>query len=172
MKWNGIVIAALAAGAIALGADAQDKPASPAPGTPPHEHVGSSKVAGVPGGSMGGMLAEDKTMMSHRQKLMADMDAADARLAGLVARMNAVEGDRKVDAMESVIGELVAQRKQMREGMMAMGPEMMGHMMAHMKSETVGGMKKSMAMCPMMKHSGMAEPGDKDHAGHHPDTKK
>ena len=171
MKRSSILIAVLVAGVVAIGAYAQDKPASPA-GTTMHEHEASGAMAGMKGSAMGSMMAEDKAMMTERQKMMAEMDAADARLADLVARMKTAEGPPKIDAMASVIGELVAQRKQMRGGMMSMGPEMMKHMMAHMKSGTVAGMEKSMAMCPMMQGSDSPKAGESDHAGHHPGGQK
>jgi hypothetical protein len=55
--------------------------------------------------------------------MMRVMDSADARLDGLVRTMNQATGQNKVQAMEAVINELVAQRKMMR-GHMA---RMMGH---------------------------------------------
>jgi hypothetical protein len=43
------------------------------------------------------------------------MRAMDTRLDEKLAAMNAAKGDQKVEAMASVINELVSQRKEMRE---------------------------------------------------------
>jgi hypothetical protein len=96
------------------------------------------------------MSAQCKAMMANHEKMMADMQAADQRLDGLVAKMNAVSGQGKVDATAAVVTEIATQRKTMREGMMRMHEGMMSHMMEHMQAGP-----KSMAMCPMMKMGGM-----------------
>ena len=106
----------------------------------------------------------DESMMAHHKEMMAKMEAMDARLDDLVKKMNAATGSRKTDAVAAVVNELVAQRKQMREHMMAMQPEMMQHMMAHMRTGMMKGMEESMAKCPMMKS--MA-PGKDGHSEHH-----
>jgi hypothetical protein len=93
-----------------------------------------------------GMAAKCQAMMAEHEKMMAEMKAADLRLDGLVAQMNAATGQPKVDATAAVVSEMVAQRKAMRDGMMKMQPRMMAHMMEHMEAG-----KDSMAMCPMMK---------------------
>jgi hypothetical protein len=93
-----------------------------------------------------GMAAKCQAMMAGHDKIMAEMKAADVRLDGLVASMNAAKGQPKVDATAALVTELVAQRKTMHDGMMKMQPAMMAHMMDHMQ-----GGKDSMAMCPMMK---------------------
>lgn len=48
----------------------------------------------------------------------------DQKLEELVAKMNAAQGEAKVDAIAAVLNELVAQRKQMRQHM-GTGPGMM-----------------------------------------------
>jgi hypothetical protein len=83
--------------------------------------------------------------------MMAKMEAMDARLDELVKTMNATTGSKKTNAVAAVLNELIAQRKQMRDDMMAMQPEMMKHMMAHMGMGMMKGMEESMAKCPMMK---------------------
>ena len=98
------------------------------------------------------MSAKCKAMMANHEKMMAEMKAADQRLDGLVAKMNAASDQGKVDATAAVVTEIAAQRKTMREGMMTMHEGMMGHMMEHMQA---GPKSKSMAMCPMMKMGGM-----------------
>jgi hypothetical protein len=102
-----------------------------------------------------GMMCE--SMMAHHKEMTAKMEAMDARLDDLVKKMNATTGKGKPDAVAAVINELVAQRKQMREHMMAMQPEMMKHMMEHMKMGMMKGMEDSMAKCPMMKTMAPAE---------------
>jgi hypothetical protein len=85
-------------------------------------------------------------MMAERDTMMADMKAADQRLDGLVLTMNAASGMEKVTATAAVVSEIVAQRKTMRDGMMKMQEDMMGHMMEHMQAGP-----GAMTMCPMMK---------------------
>jgi hypothetical protein len=100
-----------------------------------------------------GMMGEkmDDSMMAHHKEMMAKMEAMDARLDELVKKMNAATGSKKSDAVAAVVNELVTQRKQMRDDMMAMAPEMMKHMMAHMRMGMMKDMDDSMAKCPMMK---------------------
>jgi hypothetical protein len=172
MKPNTIFVAALVASAIAITAYAQEKPATPPPGMPMHEQKGATMMGDTKGDMMGSMMAADKTMMAKRQKMMSEMDATGARLEGLVAQMNSAEGARKMDVMASAITELVAQQTRMRHDMMSMSPEMMKHMMAHMKSGTMDGMQKSMSMCPMMQDADAAKGGEQDHADHHPESQR
>jgi hypothetical protein len=115
-----------------------------APQDPQHQHQQD------PTKPAADMSAACKAMMANHEKMMADLKAADQRLDGLVATMNAASGQAKVDATAAVVTEIAAQRKTMREGMVNMHQGMMGHMMEHMQAGP-----KSMAMCPMMKMSGM-----------------
>ncbi len=112
-------------------------------------------------------MTDEKTMedsmMAHHKEMMAKMEAADARLDGLVKTMNAATGSKKTNAVAAVINELVAQRKQMRDDMMAMQPEMMKHMMEHMAMGMMKGMEDSMAKCPMMKTVAPATGAHSDH---------
>ena len=96
-----------------------------------------------------GMAAKDHAMMAERDKMMADMKAADQRLNDLVARMNSASGAEKTTATAAVVTEMVAQSRTMRASMMKMQQGMMPHMMEHMQEG-----KDSMAMCPMMKQMG------------------
>ncbi len=107
------------------------------------------EMQGKPG-MMDGKMSEE-SMMAHHKEMMARMEAMDARLDELVKTMNTTTGSKKTDAVAAVVNELVVQRKQMREHMMAMQPEMMKHMMAHMEAGMVKGMEESTAKCPMMK---------------------
>ena len=93
-----------------------------------------------------GMAAKCQAMMADREKMMADMKAADQRLDDLVSKMNAASGMAEADATAAVVNEMVTQRRTMLDGMMKMQDEMMAHMMEHMQAGS-----DSMAMCPMMK---------------------
>jgi hypothetical protein len=68
-------------------------------------------------------------MMKMHQQMMADMNAADAKLDQLVQQMNAASGEAKVDATAAVVTELVRQQKSMHAHMGKMHDEMMGGMM-------------------------------------------
>ena len=95
------------------------------------------------------MAAKCKAMMAEMDTMMASMKTADEGLDALVAKMNAAAGTEKADATAAVVNEMVRQRRTMRDGMMKMQEDMMGHMMEHMQAG-----KDSMAMCPMMKQMG------------------
>ena len=98
------------------------------------------------------MMGKCKAMMAEHSKMMAEVQAADQRLDGLVATLNAASGQAKVDATAAAVTEIVAQRKTMRESMMKMQHGMMEHMGDHMQAGP-----GSMAMCPMMKEMGGAK---------------
>jgi len=100
-----------------------------------------------------GMEAKCQAMMAEKEKMMADMKAADQRLDALVATMNTASGMDKMAATAAVVSEMVTQRRAMRDGMMKMQEDMMGHMMEHMQAGTA-----SMASCPMMKQMGGVKP--------------
>ncbi len=99
--------------------------------------------------SASAMDVKCQAMMAEKERMMADMKAADQRLDDLVATMNAASGPDKPTATAAVVTEMVTQRRTMREGMMKMQQDMMGHMMEHMQAG-----KDSMASCPMMKQMG------------------
>lgn len=96
------------------------------------------------------MMQKGDAMKQH----LADMNA---KLQTLVDDMNKSRGSAKVDKMQAVINELVAQRSMMQKEMMDMQPQMMHHMMEHMQSGMMKGMADSMAGCPMMKHTAAPE---------------
>jgi hypothetical protein len=104
------------------------------------------------------MMEGCQEMMAAHQAMKTEMASMDARLDSLVAAMNAAAGDAKAEATAAVVNELVAQRKVMRDRMMAMGPRMMRHSMHH---GGPGGMKP-MADCPMMQPA-KPEGGEKHH---------
>lgn len=140
MTLRNIVKAALL-GCVAVGLSAS--PGLAAQASQAHQHA-------APATPPSGMAAKCQAMMAEHDKMMAEMKAADIRLDGLVARMNAATGQPKTDATAVVVSEMVAQRNTMRDGMMKMQSSMMAHMMEHMQEG-----KDSMAMCPMMKSKPM-----------------
>lgn len=118
------------------GASAQ-QPAQP----PQHEHQMQGQDQ-----PQAGMMEKCKAMMAEHQKMMGELQQADQRLDGMVAKMKAASGQQKTDAVAEVVSEMVSQRKAMRDRMMTMQHQMMMHMGEHMQ-----GGQGSMAMCPMMK---------------------
>jgi hypothetical protein len=128
---------------------------------PPAAQKMKMEMPGKPG-MMDEKMMED-SMMAHHKEMMAKMEAMDARLDELVKTMNAATGSKKTNAVAAVINELVAQRKQMREHMMAMQPEMMKHMMAHMGMGMMKCMEDSMSKCPMMKSMAPAKDAQSEH---------
>ena len=109
-----------------------------------HQHAASATAKPQPG-----MDAKCQAMMAEKQTMMADMKAADQRIDGLVATMNAASGMAKADATTAVVSEMVTQQRTMRDSKMKMDQDMMAHMMEHMQAG-----KDSMAACPMMKQMG------------------
>ena len=149
----------LAASALALalgaGAGAQNPPAQePRPAQQPQPgqqaQPGQPSKPAKPGPGMAkpsaDMQARCKEAMADREKMMAEARAADERLEGLVAKMNAASGQAKVDATAAVVAEIVSQRRAMRERMTTMQQRMMSHMMEHAQAGP-----QSMAGCPMMR---------------------
>jgi len=69
-------------------------------------------------------------MMKMHERMTAQMKANDAKLDALVTQMNAATGSAKVDAVATVVTELVRQQKAMHEHMgqmhAMMGRGMMG----------------------------------------------
>lgn len=130
------------AGCAALMMSAVPGIAAQAPHTAQHAATAKAKPAA-------GMDAKCQAMMAERDKMMTEMKAADQRLDGLVAKMNAAAGAEKTDATAAVVNEMVTQRRAMQSGMMTMQHDMMAHMMEHMQAG-----KDSMAGCPMMKQMG------------------
>jgi hypothetical protein len=114
---------------------------------PPHQNQTPDKAK-----PQSDMMAKCMAMKAQQEKMMAEVQAADQRLDGLVAKLNAASGQAKVDATAAAVTEIVAQRKAMRESMMTMQHGMMGHMADHVQAGP-----ESMAMCPMMKEMGGAK---------------
>jgi len=116
---------------------------------PQSPKTGATAKAKPQTGAASDMAAKCQAMMAEAEKLRTEIKAADERLDGLVAKMNAASGTEKADATAAVVNEMVTQRRALRDGMMKMQHGMMGHMMEHMQAG-----KESMAACPMMKHMG------------------
>lgn len=93
----------LASSGLAL---AQGQPAAPGPARQGAPQAGTAPGAGA---------CED--MKKHHEEMKAEMQKMNAALDQKVAAMNAARGNAKVDAMASVVNELVAQRKQMAQRM-------------------------------------------------------
>ena len=87
-----------------------------------------------------------QAMKEQKEKLMADMEAQDAELAGEIATMNSAAEDKKLDLMAAIVTHMVEQRTAMDARMEKMQGGMMKHMMQHMQMG-----KESMSQCPMMK---------------------
>ncbi len=152
MKHTKMAIVLLAGGVAIL---LSPGPVSAAQATPAHQHAtaqAKAQPAAPQAKAQPAMADKCKAMMAEHDKMMADTKVADERLDGLVAKMNAASGQAKTDATATVVNEVVAQRKAMRDGMMKMQQDMMGHMMEHMQAGP-----DSMAMCPMMKSMKMGE---------------
>jgi hypothetical protein len=111
---------------------------------PHQQQAAAAKAEQTPG-----MDAKCKAMMAEHENMMTDMKAADERLDGLVAAMNTASGMEKTAATSAVVAAMVTEQRSMRDGMMKMQQDMMGHMMEHMQAG-----KESMGSCPMMKQMG------------------
>jgi hypothetical protein len=123
---------------------------SAAPGVAAQASPEAHQAAAAKAKPASAMDAKCQTMMAEKEKMTADMKAADQRLDGLVTAMNAASGMEKTAATAAVVSEIVTQDRAMRDGMMKMHEDMMGHMMEHMQAGA-----ESMASCPMMlKHTG------------------
>jgi hypothetical protein len=145
MRFNSFVTAILA-GCAAVVISAIPGLAGQMPQAPPHATTAKARPAS---GMAADMAAKCQAMMADHEKMMAEMKAADQRLDDLVAKMNAASGMEKADATAAVVSEMVTQRQAMRDGMLKMQQEMMGHIMEHIQAG-----QDSMAMCPMMKQMG------------------
>jgi len=155
-------ILAATAVALAVTVAAQTPPpaaAPPATQSPPAAPMMGHHKAGAAGAKHAtDMKAECQALMARHKEMQEKLQAMDARLDTLVAKMNAAKGSKEADAMESpmaaVINELVAQRKTFLSMMMEMQPAMMAHMTHHMQFHGTRGAME----CPMMKTGNAPEP--------------
>lgn len=147
MKRHWIVTTALLATLITVSTYAQVRTDSSKTGT---RDTRTDTPDSRTGHGMSDMSSAERTMMEHRQKMVNDMEAANAEIERLVDRMTSAEGAEKTAAMEELLVRLAARHQAMSERMMTMEPAAMAHMRAHMAAGTIDGMKQSMADCPMM----------------------
>ncbi|MBE0599610.1 MAG: hypothetical protein IH614_20410 [Desulfuromonadales bacterium] len=109
-----------------------------------------------------------RQMLEQRTAMKKEMAEMDAKLQESTQKMNAAQGDQKVEAIAVVVNQLVDQHRAMHERMQAMGPMMMHHMAGHMKQGTME--------CPMMEQMPMhpatspdkGTGGGAGHEEHHP----
>ncbi len=96
-----------------------------APATTAHQHEHAATQGHAATGD------QSDQMKQMHQTMMSEMEAMDQKLDGLVAQMNAAQGQAKVDAIAAVINEMNNDRKQMMEHMASMMGRggMMGGMM-------------------------------------------
>ncbi len=74
----------------------------------------------------------NQDMMAMRKQMMAEEQAANARLQSLLDQMARAEGDARIDAMAALLRELTVQKiahQRHMEQMMGMMEQMMGGMM-------------------------------------------
>ena len=139
--------------ALALAGASAALPAQQPATSQPHQHPPADKskqqMQDIMKPQAHDMMAKCKAAAAAHEAMMTEMNAADQRLDALAAKMTGATGQAKVDATAAVVSELVSQRKTMRETMMKMHHETMGHVAEHMQAGA-----GSMAMCPMMKGAG------------------
>lgn len=115
------------------------------------------------------MMDRCRAMMDRQRQMKEEFSAMGARLDELLEAMKEASGEEKVQAMEAVLEELVAQRSQRHGMMMANREETRRHMMEHMAAMHEMG-ASMMERCPMMR--GMEDPVEEEtedpHAEHHP----
>ena len=107
------------------------------------------------------MMEECQAMMAAREEMMSGMRSAEAKLDELITKMNAAQGDAKVEALAEVVTEIAEEQKKTMAMMMTHQPQMMQHMMQHMRRGMMEGNEQAME-CPMMKDmmgSTKTEPG-------------
>jgi hypothetical protein len=66
------------------------------------------------------MMPRSKAMQEQRAKMMVDMKAQDAQLAGQIYEMNHASADKKLDLMAAIVTRMAAQRTDMNARMETM----------------------------------------------------
>src|SRR6516165_11398303 len=113
-------------------------------------------------GMMGMMGREKGNMMGMDMgNVMSNQKDQEAELDKLVADMNSVPSDKKVDAIAAVVTKLVEQHKAMRERMQKMMTEGGKDMMK------MGRMMMMMRMMDMMTHGDKENQEEGEHSQHH-----
>jgi hypothetical protein len=85
------------------------------------------------------MAAKCQAMMADQDKMMTEMKAADERLDTLVTKMNAASGTDKAAATAAVGGEMVTQRRTVRDGAMKMQHEMRNDELVEVAADRASG---------------------------------
>jgi hypothetical protein len=96
--------------------------------TPQQQHDHASSGAGP---------AIGPATMPKAGAMMARLAAIDAQIERLVADMNSFTGEMKITAMSELLTALVKRQSMMRQEMMAMHEQMMGHMKGRMMSPPI-----------------------------------
>jgi hypothetical protein len=95
-----------------------------------------------PHGSAGesDMMEHCQQMMAQRKEILQRIEASDNKLADLLVQLNKAKGNRRIDALVKIVNELAAERKQLREALIAPEPVGTGasHMMGGMHGMTHG----------------------------------
>ena len=95
---------------------------------------------------------DHSAMMAQHQQMMAHLQAMDEKLDALMTTMHQATGDAKVEAMATVLDELVAQRREMVDMVQQHMPMMMHHMEGMQGMHGMQGMPMGEGMsCPCMK---------------------
>jgi hypothetical protein len=184
LKKMGLMMALVALLAFPLAGWAQQgaaKPEAPAAAEPktdaPHQHRHGHEMGGAPGeghgaghgmhgGGYHGRMQQCMAMKEKSDKAMDDIKAMDDRLDEMVAGMKNAKANEKMAAMEALLGEMVSQRKAMRDklGDMHHQQAMCGMMGKGGPHGTMGpgGMKGMHPRCPMM---GGTQQGSGDSGG-------
>ncbi len=72
-------------------------------------------------GSQQSAKPQEHGMMMNRDQMMAEMKKTDARLESLVQQMQSAQGDAKIQAMQTLLTELVQSQVTMHRHMSMMG---------------------------------------------------
>jgi hypothetical protein len=109
-------------------------------------HVRSAEPAGgkmMMGGNMmseTNMMPRPEPMQDQRDKMMADMKAQDAQIAGQIYEMNHAAADKKLDQMAAIVTRMAAQRKDMNARMETMHEAMVKNIRMDQESTSSGPM--------------------------------
>ncbi len=72
-------------------------------------------------GSQQSAKPQEHSMMMNRDQMMAEMKKTDARLESLVQQTQSAQGDAKIQAMQTLLTELVQSQVTMHRHMSMMG---------------------------------------------------
>ena len=115
------------------------------------------------------MTDEQKRVVIRQQRIMSDMRALDTYVQALISKMNEATGVEKTDAIADVVNELVWQRTQIHEEIMALQSKIIGYIENRVGTGMSHGMH-SAEDCPMMQmmtDPTGGEPNEEAAAHHH-----